>query len=195
MRKSFYIFLASVILTSSFLIVLIRPNFPSQPSISNVPNLPQLSETANWKTYTDGVNGFSLKYPSTWNKGVQTKTWGNVVILTPESIDKIDFQIQAVFISVQENTQNLSSLGYYIQKIKPGQAGSVCTNPQINSYIPTSLSHLDVTIIEGLCGILSPGPRLIIAHDHKIIDIDPNFVHTIDSNLIYQIFSTFKFTQ
>jgi len=148
---------------------------------------------ASWKTYTNTELNYSLKYPNTWNQGEQKLTTEKMIVLTPSSVNQIGYQIQAVYIRAQINTNNLTSFEYYNQNIKPGQEGSVCTNPLINSNIPTSLRNLDVTIIEGTCGVLGQGPRTIIAHDGRIIDISSSFVEEIDNNLIYQILSTFKF--
>lgn len=194
------------IIYQSSLITLSQPsnlNVPPDPSQSRAvfsdlsrqsTPLASAKETANWKTYTNQKFGFSLKYPNTWNEGDRKVEVGDVVVLTPAPVELMGYQIQAVYIQVISNPKHLTSMGYYDQVLKPSQAGSVCTNPLINTNVPTSLKNLDATIIEGTCGVLSQGPRMVVAtKDNYIVGISSSFIDKVDNNLIYQILSTFKF--
>ena len=149
--------------------------------------------TANWKTYVNRELGFSLKYPNNWNQGDKNVVEGNIVVLTPAPVEQIGYQVQAVYIQVRNNSKHLTSIEYYNQVLKPFQAGSVCTNPLINTNVPSALKNLNVTIIEGMCGVLSQGPRMVVDKDNYIVDVSSSFTDKVDSNLIYQILSTFKF--
>lgn len=151
------------------------------------------SPTADWKTYTNQEPGFSIDYPNAWNRGDKKTADGYVVVLTPASVDKIGFQVQAVYIRVQNNTKHITSKEYYTEVLKPFQVGSVCTNPLINTNVPSSLKNLDITIIEGMCGVLSQGPRMIVTRDNYLVDVSSSFIDQVDNNLIYQILATFKF--
>ena len=146
-----------------------------------------------WDTYTDIQNGFSLKYPSTWNKGQEPVVGGDIVVLSPVSVEQIGTQVQAVSVYVTKNPKHLTSMEYYDQVVKPDQAGSVCTDPSINTNVPSSLQGLDVTIIEGLCGVLTQGPRMVAISGDHIVVVSSSFVDEVNNNLIYEILSTFKF--
>lgn len=152
-----------------------------------------VDETENWKTYVNRELGFSLKYPNNWNQGDKNVVEGNIVVLTPAPVEQIGYQVQAVYIQVHNNSKHLTSMEYYNQVLKPFQGGSVCTNPLINTNVPPALKNLNVTIIEGMCGVLSQGPRMVVDKDNYIVDVSSSFTDKVDSNLIYQILSTFKF--
>lgn len=148
---------------------------------------------SNWKTYTDTELNFSLKYPEDWNQGSIEPVINKTIVLTPESVDKIEYQIQAVHIITQPNSNYLSSMEYYDKDLKIKQKGSQCESPIINRKIPESLKDIDITIIEGTCGVLNQGPRAIISRNGDIIDVSSSFVDEVDNELIYKILSTFKF--
>lgn len=184
----FLLFLLCLMVLFSGLIALLKFH-PISPT-------PPTSQTNTvWKTYTDDIVGFSIKYPSTWNEGSEKGVDGNILVLTPVPMEQIGQQIQAVYIQVHNNPKHLSSSTYYHQVIKPGQTGSVCIHPLINTNIPSSLKNLDITIIEGLCGVLPAGPRMVVTNAGHIIDISSSFTDKVDNYLIYQVLSTFKFTK
>lgn len=153
-----------------------------------------LNSTPNWKTYTNHSIGFSLKYPENWNLAFRKVQNEDIDIIAPEEVDKLElgYQSQAVYIQIHKNPTNLTSREYFDQVIRPSQAGSVCTDFSINTHIPDSLKNKDITIIEGLCGVLNQGPRTIITKSNSIIDISSSFIDKVDNNLIYQIIATYN---
>lgn len=158
----------------------------------NTTTLITKSPPTDWKTYTNRESGFSIEYPYTWNKGDEKGVEGNIIVLTPASVEQIGSQVQAVYIQVHDNPKHLTSMGYYNQVLKPFQASSVCTNPLINKSVPSVLKNLDVTIIEGMCGVLSQGPRMIVNMDNYLVDVSSSFIDQVDNKLIYEILATFK---
>ncbi len=147
-------------------------------------------ETANWKTYTDEVNKFTIKYPKEWREEVRGD---KLILLTPESIDLKDGQIGGIFINIVTNPSNLSSREYLDQVAIPAQKGSPCEgNIKIISNLPKSLKSLDVTIAEGFCGALDQGPQMFISKGDNIIILSSS-LNNLDRNIVNQIYATFKF--
>jgi len=157
---------------------------------------PTLSPVPGWKMYRNEFIGLSMGYPGDWNSAKWPSRYViDSTALSPAPVESLDmgFQVQAVVVSVVDNPKHLTSREYFDQVIRPSQEGSTCTEFLINSNVPDSLKNQDATIIEGLCGIMFEGPRLLVGKSGYMVSISSGFIDKVDSDLIYQMFSTIEF--
>ncbi|MBI2599698.1 hypothetical protein HYW43_02130 [Candidatus Daviesbacteria bacterium] len=156
----------------------------------------QADETISWKTYIDEVNKLSLKYPERWHEEAIEGVYGSVAFLTPVLGDTRGMQAPGIFINVVRNENKLSSEEYVNKVTIPYQKGSVCENSiKTISEIQNPLKDLDVTILEGLCGVLEQGPYMVIARGQDIIILSSSFTSQVskgDRDLVYSIYKTFR---
>lgn len=161
-----------------------------QPSILPSPK-PTVDPTANWKTYTNSVLQFSIRYPSDWNiEEIENKTI--ILIKSPnvEYQEPVNKVVKGAEIRIQISPYNYSgNISSLIQK--PG------TVPEADiTYISSIL--VEVSEIESVktisTGLYGKVVQYQIPKENKIYEIG---IYTSDQtiqNTFDQILSTFKFT-
>ena len=168
---------------------------PTQPS--STPN-----ETANWKTYTNNLAGYTLGYPSdllmlqdltNMGVGVDQKILNSVVVLSTESLP---------------NNNKISGQGIYVRvwNNPSGVALNTFINENILTFVSTegkSTIKFIPTEVNGIAGLKTsdmPGQvksdTVLVAHNSSIYEIQ--WIQTsgkqIPNTIFNQILSTFKFT-
>ena len=173
------------------------------PTISN--------PTANWKTYTNTVYGFSIKYPTDWRLVNEPIPTGNNSLLditfTPDPVTNGPGggMLSGIYVSIGTNTKMETLTNYvnndvvqstlaYEEKFK-SNSGS---NPGGFSPITQKALTIDsmpAIQINGLPGAGNPGPSIFFIKNNNIFTLywektlQPN-----DDQLFNQILSAFKFT-
>lgn len=164
------------------------------------------AETANWKTYTDVENQYSVRYPSTWSIEKYSREYAFVGnsqgIKIFSEYQKSHKSNLYITIEVEKNTKNLSLDDFLNNYLLCGDAAAVdnkCPKGEYGTKI----------VIAGLLGrklVNPPGPiaseQVIVLKSDKIFSF---FVPTAQLNddaysfqdkeaYFDQILSTFKFT-
>ena len=189
------------------------------PDASPVPT--GVRETANWKTYTNTVYGYSISYPSGWSAitGLTcqmdtsaTTTQDSLICLTPHSLpltaDQVsgkDFQgtidaqnkFQAISIRIYIKPAGISSHDYFKQYIAAiAQTHGYSLPNETTALFKKSSPSLDITTDEVATNEQeSPtSPNAYITRSSQDAILVALQAQKIDSQLAYQIFSTFKYT-
>ena len=172
------------------------PSLNEAPSVSPEPPVP--SDTANWKTYTNKVYGFNLKYPNEWvYKEVLPNTSDNSYSWPPMSISFAPESIPPGIVWMTIDTSHLQLNEYIDSQLchSPGDCASSrnATNIQVGGYPAKKV--LDM-----------PGPlsteNILVKKDDTIYRItisyqDKSYEELYSQNhkreIFDQILSTFKF--
>ncbi len=153
------------------------------------PQTSSSAEMANWKTYTNIPNGFSIKYPSEWNVKENTYNKSDLpkfsVTIMPPSKPDIEFP-PIIGVRVYDNSSSLT-LENFVKKQNPF------------SFQSTTV------VVSGVGGIKISLPgatnndHIFLAFNKNIYDISLDHSvkkeDDINSETFNQILSTFKFTQ
>lgn len=179
-----------------------KPTSPQNPVVSETPNPSPTSsasptptgidETANWKTYTNTKEGYSIKYPLSWyaRDGIVTDYDSQV---TTEQLAKTNEHL-TIKIIVWDNPSKLSTEAYVSQLDAGPDAPQVTNTDKV-----TIGGALGIKRIENRYSIVSPTrstqPTMVIylAHSERIIIISAFPVDSLLIKTFKQILYSFKF--
>jgi len=163
------------------------------PSTSTSTTTTTADSTADWKTYADSANGFSIKYPGEWlvkqqdgSVRIQNKT-GDIYASNEgvKNVGKIQGSYVEITVSIKTSSQTLSE--YLKANI---DSGAKYVDVAVGQY-----TGLKLTEPTGLTG----GNIVInVASRNKVVGLNLNISEDSEldnSTTIYnQMLSTFKFT-
>lgn len=151
------------------------------PTTETTPTTTTTDETADWKTYEDAINKYSVKYPKNWDykkiseKRVEFREIGKTYQVEGSDTSAID-------INISDNKDNKTSLALanarnkYNGTVKELTVGGV-TSAQLNDYL---------------------GIETFVAKGNKVYNISTPVIGTEDQEIIQDIYkkmlSTFQFT-
>ncbi|MEK7560074.1 MAG: PsbP-related protein [Patescibacteria group bacterium] len=186
-----------VILTgiAGYFVLVKKPVSPTtetnQPQATTQTNTTSQDEMANWKTYTDSQNGYSLKYPGNWTVNASSN---ELFIRSPRA-------------NTEAYPYSILIQSYRSSYPIPRQAFEFLVLPQLRKDIDhqlqdinfngySAVSFFDLGIFESKNIVVVPNNIVhLVPQDGGAVKITYSTSTGNDSLTIDQIISTFKFTR
>lgn len=160
---------------------------------------------AGWNTYVNTAYGYTISYPSGWTalssdscaaKNKPATNSDSAVCFTPKPIPvRAGGGTQSLIITTQSKPAGISSKEYFDKFILADIQSQRLPIVPIDTTAKLNYTHsADITVAEGFMGGGIPGPEAYItrnAQDPTILILSTDDINT---DLVYKIFSTFKYS-